>query len=194
VGQYERHVFVCTGDDPRTLFPAECERAGLIRCKLQMMRSQPIAPGLVGPMLAAGLTLLHYPAFAACPSLAAVRARYERTAAETLGFGIHVMASRTGAGELTLGDSHEYEGAIEVFDKARIDELILEHVRVFLDVPNLKIASRWHGIYVKHPTQPYFVHDPVPQVTVVTGVGGSGMTLSFGLAETVVASRLDETS
>ncbi len=31
-----------------------------------MMRTEPIAPGLVGPMLAAGLTLLHYPAFAAC--------------------------------------------------------------------------------------------------------------------------------
>ena len=162
------------------------------RCKLQMMRSEPIAAGLVGPMLAAGLTLLHYPAFAACPSLAAVRERYERTAAETLRFGIHVMASRTGAGELTLGDSHEYGDAIDVFDKPRIDELILERLRVFLDVPGLAIASRWHGTYVKHPTQPFFLHDPLPHVTAVTGVGGSGMTLSFGLAEMVVAARLDE--
>jgi D-hydroxyproline dehydrogenase subunit beta len=58
-------------------------------------------------------------------------------------------------------------------------------------VPDLAIASRWHGVYAKHPTLPHFPRDPVPHVTAVTGVGGSGMTVSFGLAESIVAAKLD---
>jgi hypothetical protein len=56
----------------------------------------------------------------------------------------------------------------------------------FLDVPNLRIDERWHGHYVKHPSEPYVVLNPAPHVVAVTGVGGAGMTLSFGLAEQVV--------
>jgi D-hydroxyproline dehydrogenase subunit beta len=185
-----RHIFVCTGDDFQTLLPDRYAAAGLYRCKLQMMRTTPVAAGLIGPMLAAGLTLLHYPAFAACRSLGEVRRRFERTAAELLRFGIHVMVSRTGAGELTLGDSHEYRDEIDIFDKPHVDELILDYLRGYLDVPKLTIASRWHGTYGKHPTEPWLVDDPLPNVTAVTGIGGNGMTLSFGLAERVVAERL----
>src|SRR5262249_44029219 len=120
----------------------------------------------------------------------AVRRRFEQTSPELLRLGIHVMVSRTGAGELTIGDSHEYRDEIEFFDKPRIDELILDYLRGYLDVPGLTIASRWHRTYGKHPTEPWLVRDVVPGVTVVTGIGGNGMTLSFGLAERVAAERL----
>ncbi|MEC4818452.1 MAG: hypothetical protein SAK29_35060 [Scytonema sp. PMC 1069.18] len=62
----------------------------------------------LGASLAGGLTLTHYAAFANCRSLPALR---DRIAAETPHFpewGIHVMMSQTGAGELTIGDAHEY--------------------------------------------------------------------------------------
>ena len=67
-----------------------------------------------------------------------------------------------------------------------IDELVLEYLRTFIDVSNLEIAERWHGIYVKHPTEPYCVLAPEDGVTAVAALGGHGMTLSFGLAEHVV--------
>ena len=53
-----------------------------------------------------------------------------------------------------------------------------------------RIASRWNGVYVKHPTEPYFIARPAAGVTVVTGVGGAWMTLSFGLAEKIVKENL----
>ena len=75
-------------------------------------------------------------------------------------------------GELTLGDSHEYGDAIEPFDNPHIDELILAYMRTFLTVPDLTIAARWHGTYVKHPTAAYVVARLAPQTLAVTGVEG----------------------
>lgn len=161
-----------------------------MRCKLQMMRTSPVGWRL-GPMLAAGLTLRHYQAFAACPSLPALRERLDREHPAYGRYGIHVMASQNGAGELVLGDSHEYDAAAEPFDKAEIDRLILDYLHTFLAAPDLSIAARWHGVYVKHPTEAYRVLRPAPRVTAVVAAGGAGMTLSFGLAEQVVREELE---
>ena len=79
---------------------------------------------------------------------------------------------------------------VEPFDQSVIDEWILGYLGTFLDTTHIRIQSRWHGSYVKHPAGPYVVLHPVPGVTAITGVGGSGMTLSFGLAEQVAAQEL----
>jgi FAD dependent oxidoreductase TIGR03364 len=180
-------LWVCSGDDFHSLFPEALQALGLIRCKLQMMRSQPFASEWrLGPMLAGGLTLRHYAAFAECPSLPALRRRVASESPQFDRYGIHVMASQNQAGEVVIGDSHEYGDAIEPFDKSAIDDLVLDYLHSFVAIPGLHIASRWHGTYVKHPTQPYAVVHPAAGATAVTGVGGAGMTLSFGLAEQVV--------
>ncbi|HEU5115702.1 MAG TPA: TIGR03364 family FAD-dependent oxidoreductase [Isosphaeraceae bacterium] len=184
-------LYVCPGADLQTLYPGLFESMGLIRCKLQMMRSEPIGEAeRIGPMLAGGLTLRHYPAFERCPSLPALRRRIAEETPEYDHYGIHVLASQNGRGEVVIGDSHEYGDAIEPFDKAEIDALVLDYLSSFLDVPGLRIAQRWHGIYVKHPVEPYVVARPEPSVTVVAGLGGAGMTLSFGLGEQVVLENL----
>jgi D-hydroxyproline dehydrogenase subunit beta len=185
-------LWVCTGDDLQTLYPEVYERSGLVRCKLQMMRSGPFEGRRMGPMLAAGLTLRHYPSFADCPSLPAVQERIAREMPVYDRYGIHVMAAQNGKGEVIIGDSHEYQEAIEPFDKSQIEELILSYLNTFLEVPGLQIAAHWHGTYVKHPAEPYFVARPSAGVTVVTGLGGAGMTLSFGLAEQVIKESLGE--
>ena len=186
-------LWVCSGDDLATLYPTELGGAGLVRCKLQMMRTQAYGEDFkLGPMLAAGLTLRHYKAFEACPSLADVRNRVTRESPWFDEFGIHVMASQHGTGEVTLGDSHEYGDRILPFDKAEIDDRILEYLTTFLNLPDLKIRSRWHGVYVKHPSKPFVSLKPAENVRAVTGLGGAGMTLSFGLAERQVAEALGE--
>jgi FAD dependent oxidoreductase TIGR03364 len=180
------HLIICTGDDFQSLFPEAYAGAGLLRCKLQMMRSQSYAGRLkLGPMLAGGLTLRHYKNFQDCPTLASVKERVARENPQYDQYGIHVMASQNGQGELILGDSHEYDDAIQPFDKPRIDQLILDYLHTFLEVPDLQIAARWHGTYAKHPTESYLVKQPAPGATCVTAVGGAGMTLSFGLADQV---------
>jgi FAD dependent oxidoreductase TIGR03364 len=187
------NLYVCAGDDLQTLFPAVFHDSGLVRCKLQMMRSHPMqGDWRVGPMLAAGLTLAHYRAFQDCPSLPALKKRFADEMPDYVRYGIHVMVSQNGIGELTLGDSHEYDAEITPFDKHEIDQLVLRYLGAFFKAPKLQVASRWNGIYVKHPNEPYFVARPAAGVTVVTGVGGAGMTLSFGLAEKIVRENLGE--
>lgn len=141
-------------------------------------------------MLAAGLTLSHYKSFDKCPTLPALKARFARELPEYGRYGIHVLVSQNGQGEIVIGDSHIYGDSVEPFDDPYIDTLILDYLHTFLRVPQLRIASRWHGVYAKHPAQPYLILQPAPGVTAVTGVGGVGMTLSFGLAEHVTTEVL----
>lgn len=88
---------------------------------------------------------------------------------------------------MIFGDSHEYGLAVEIFNREEIDALILRYLETFAHFPEPAIEQRWYGVYSKHPRQPYFTVVPEPGVRVVTGVSGSGMTLSFGLAETLTA-------
>lgn len=186
-----RRMLICTGADFRELAPVAFANSGLKPCKLQMMRSQPFGDRFrLGTHLAAGLTLRHYTSFANCPTLPALAKRFDEEMPEYGKLGIHVLASQNEVGELTLGDSHEYGDAIEPFDKPHIDELVLAYLKTFLAIPDLRVAERWHGIYVKHPTAAYVIAQPANEVWAVTGVGGAGMTLSFGLAEKVVTEWL----
>jgi FAD dependent oxidoreductase TIGR03364 len=182
-----RSLVICSGADFRELAPSAFAHSGLVPCKLQMMRSQACGERFwLGTLLAAGLTLRHYPSFATCPTLPELSRRLDAELPEYGRFGIHVLVAQNEQGELVIGDSHEYGDAIEPFDKPHIDDLILAYLRTFVTIPDLVIAARWHGVYIKHPTEAWVVARPAPETLVVTGVGGAGMTLSFGLAEMVV--------
>jgi FAD dependent oxidoreductase TIGR03364 len=177
-------IIVCGGDDFETLYPDIFASSGITRVKLQMMRTaQQPAGWLLGPSLAAGLTLRFYKSFEICPSLPELKQRIAAQMPEYDEWGIHVLVSQNGAGQLTLGDSHEYGLEPDPFDKPFIDQLILRYLDTFLQAPDLNIVERWHGVYSKHPDKPWFHARPEPNVDVLTALGGAGMTLSFGLAE-----------
>jgi FAD dependent oxidoreductase TIGR03364 len=187
-GSHEADVaIVCSGDDFETLFPDIFRASGLTRCKLQMMRTAPQHAGwALGPALAAGLTLRFYKAFQMCSTLRKLKERVAREKPEYEKYLIHVLVSQTADGAITLGDSHEYDECVDIFDKPEIDELILRAAQTFLRLPNFRVAERWHGVYSTHPEKPFFEAEPAERVHIVTAPGGSGMTLSFGLAERTI--------
>ena len=176
-------VFVCSGTDFETLFPDAFAKAGLRRCKLQMLRTRPQPNAWrLGPHLAGGLTLCHYKSFEIAPSLPHLKERLTRELPEYFRFGIHVMASQNDRGEVVIGDSHEYDADISPFDKTEIDDLILTRLRSIVRLPDWTIAARWNGVYAKHPTRPIVYAEPQPGCAIAAATGGAGMTMSFGLA------------
>jgi len=181
-------VFVCSGADFETLYPELFEASPITKCKLQMMRlvQQP-QNWRIGPPLCAGLSFIHYKGFQVAPSLQKLKEVYSEQYKELLDLGIHVMVSQNGMGELTVGDSHEYGLNLSPFDTNHINKLILNVLKTFAHFKDWEIGSSWHGIYPKMTNgATEFVHQINDAVTVVNGMGGAGMTLSFGLGEEVV--------
>ena len=87
-----------------------------------------------------------------------------------------------------LGDSHEYATDFDPDTRADVDDLILGALRQFASVPDFRIAARWQGIYLKSTLgQTQVVLHPRKNITMVTAMGGLGMTLSWGLAQQTVA-------
>ena len=186
--EFDRAI-VATGADFATLYPEAFARRGLSVCKLMMMRTGP-QPGAwrIGPMIASGLTLRHYPSFERCASLGALRERIADETPELDRYGIHVMAAQNGLGEVVLGDSHEYGDAAEPFDNAEIERLILRELERLIVLPSWRLDARWHGVYAVQPRGGVEHREEVADgVTVAIATGGAGMTMSFGLAEQAIA-------
>jgi len=177
-------IVICSGHDFETLFPEIFSRTPIQKCKLQMMRTAgQVATWRLGPHLASGLTLRHYTSFRQCQSLQALIDRVSCEAPELDRYGIHVMASQDDAGRVILGDSHEYDSDIEPFDAELIDSLMLRELQKIIRLPSWQIESRWNGTYSKFSKGIVFESEPLRSVHIVTGLGGSGMTLAFGIAE-----------
>lgn len=184
-------VYVCSGADFETLYPELFSAAPLTKCKLQMMRmaAQP-DESRIGPALCGGLSLVHYNSFKAAASLPQLHELYKEQYPEYLKWGIHVMVSQNQAGELTVGDSHEYGHTHDPFDKAFINQMVLDYLAGFARFKNETVTETWHGVYPKLTNgETNLVLNPAEGVTIINGLGGAGMTLSFGLCDKLIGNK-----
>jgi FAD dependent oxidoreductase TIGR03364 len=185
-------IYVCSGADFETLYPQHFAKFPLTKCKLQMMRMV-AQPGnwRMGPALCGGLSLAHYNSFKAASSLQELLKYFKDEYAEYLQWGIHVMVSQNQAGELTVGDSHEYGSTHDPFDRQFINQLILDYLKKFARFKDETIIETWNGIYPKLTNgESDIVIQPEQGVTIINGLGGAGMTLSFGFCEQLINKNL----
>lgn len=176
---------ICSGADFETLYPELFQQQAITKSKLQMMRFAAATPQYkMGVSLCGGLSLIHYNSFKVAPSLSLLKDRYQSEMPDYIKWGIHVMLSQNNQFEITVGDSHEYGLSFDPFDKAHINELILSYLDQFAITDGWKLLQSWHGIYPKMTdgTSDLFL-SPEKDVYVLNGIGGAGMTLSFGFAE-----------
>jgi FAD dependent oxidoreductase TIGR03364 len=192
IGNDEEHeadiIFICNGADFETLYPKEFASLPITKCKLQMLLTKPVAGQIeIKTAICGGLSLLHYNSFKAAPSLPVLQQKMAEERKEYLHLGIHVMAAQNGKGEITIGDSHEYGLPLDPFDRVSTNTLILDYLKTFLKIDTNLIAETWNGVYPKltnGDTEVFIT--PEQGVYILNGLGGAGMTLSFGLAEEMV--------
>ena len=178
------HIIICSGSDFQSLYPSVFKESGLIKSKLQMLRTKPMDSDFeLGPTLCGGLTLRHYESFAQCDALETYKSKVAHEMPEYDEWGIHVMISQNSHNELIIGDSHEYGLTFDPFNKQYVNELILDYMKRFAKIEDFSLLENWYGVYAKHPAETEFIAEPEAGVKIATGFGGAGMTFSFGFAE-----------
>ena len=181
-------ICICTGADFETLYPEIYKTQPIIKTKLQMMRFQHTDPNYnIGASICGGLSLLHYKSFKVSSALTKLRIKIQEEIPEYLKFGIHVMVSQNNKGELTVGDSHEYALDFEPFDNIEINEMILSYLKKMMHIDKWKMIQSWNGIYpiMTNNASELFL-EVEPGIFILNGIGGHGMTMSFGFAEEVI--------
>ena len=178
-------IVICNGYELSLLYPSFFQTAPITISHLQMLRSERIAATI--PALCAGLSFLHYKSYEKLPSLAIYEHWVKENYPKHFFHGVHLLVSQNYRNQLTIGDSHDYGTFHDPFQLESVDQIILSYLNEIFDIPDLHIAQRWTGQYLKlKNNQSEWVQEIEKDVWVANGPGGAGMTLSFGMAEDTI--------
>lgn len=183
-------VVHAAGHDVDRLFPEVAEKAGVRRCRLQMLEVAPPGDVEIEPAVLTGLSMLRYGGFAETTAAAGVRRQFEEADPELLDVVMNLMLTqRPGTdgrpGSIVLGDTHHYDRTHLPFDDEHVAELVLREGARLLGAP-LTVRRRWRGVYADSPHTDFLVDEPFPGLRVVSVTSGIGMTTALGLAPTVL--------
>jgi FAD dependent oxidoreductase TIGR03364 len=176
-------IVLATGAAFDHLPVTEAVGARLRRVRLQMLETQPY-DGVLTTALADADTLRYYPAYEVVPQdLLGPQSPVAAT------HRLQLLLVQRADGGLTIGDTHAYE---EPFDFALVEDPsleLLDRAQRLLGTPLPPVARRWEGVYAQSTDGAVCVREELrPQVWMVTGPGGRGMTCAPAIAaDTLVA-------
>ncbi|ASW75392.1 oxidase [Chryseobacterium piperi] len=180
-------IIICGGHEFKTLYPSLFNESDLIVTKLQMLQTKPQGIYSLPGNILTGLSIRRYESFQECPSYTAIKSLEDATSFEKK-YGVHILFKQALDGSVILGDSHEYASAKDAdslgYDlNMEIDEFMINEAKKIIDLPTYEIQRRWFGIYSQCKTKDLFEHSPSPNIHIVTGIGGKGMTASGGFSK-----------
>jgi FAD dependent oxidoreductase TIGR03364 len=170
-------VILATGVAFDHLRATEHTRASLRRVRLQMLETEP-HPDRLTTALADADSMRYYPAYEVAP-LDLLGEQNDVAAAHHL----QLLVAQRADGGLTIGDTHAYG---EPFDFALADaptlELLARAERI-LGTALPPVRRRWEGVYSQCVDGAVCLREEVaPNVWLVTGPGGRGMTCAPAIA------------
>lgn len=184
-------VIVCSGSDFKHLFPNVFAESDLEISKLQMLQTLSQSKVKIPGNILTGLSIRRYESFRACPSYHTIKSK-EAADSFWKRWGVHILFKQSQDGSVIIGDSHEYADAkdadeLDFMLNTSINRYILQEAQKIFTLDDWTIQRSWYGIYSQCKTQDIFLHDPAPDIHVVTGIGGKGMTGSPGFSEANLA-------
>ncbi len=178
-------LVVCPGAHPGGRLGDLTPIAPVRRVRLQMMQTAPLGEHLTTAVADCG-SLRYYPAFdvPARSALPPADPESERLRLQLL------IAQRAG-GELTIGDTHEYDEPFDFAQEEAPYALLRARAEALLGRSLPPVARTWSGVYLERADGGICVREQVlPGVTLVTGAGGRGMTLAPAIAEATIDALL----
>lgn len=180
-------VIICGGHEFKILYPKVFNESDLVVTKLQMLQTKPQGIYSLPGNILTGLTIRRYESFQECPSFDKIKSAENQDTFDKK-FGIHILFKQALDGSVIIGDSHEYASAKNSDDlgydlNMEIDEFMINEAKKIIDLPTYEIQRRWFGIYSQCKTQDIFEHNPSPNIHIITGIGGKGMTGSGGFSK-----------
>jgi FAD dependent oxidoreductase TIGR03364 len=171
-------VFLCTGAWHSGLIRELTEDLPVRRVRLQMMQTAPLDDTLTTAVADAD-SFRYYPAYAG----GAVQELEPQATVAKDNFMQLLMVQRTHGG-LTIGDTHEYAEPFGFDVRNDPYDYLQQTVERILGRPLPTIVRRWAGVYSQATSDEIVVRREVaPNVHLVTGPGGRGMTMSPAIAE-----------
>jgi len=177
---------VCSGRDAKILFPEILAASGMVVSKLNMMATMPLPQVQLPGNILTGLTIRRYESCVACNAWKELSPA--EVPADVKAFGIHILFKQRIDGSIIIGDSHEYAPIAQqdelgpFYNSQDINRVMLREAARILDLPDWALSEQWCGFYAQHPDE-IFTHSIGPNIHIVTGIGGKGMTTGAGFAE-----------
>lgn len=175
-------VVVAVNHDLDQLLPGLAERAGVIRCALDMMRVSADLPRPLSAPLLTGWSLVRYRRFAELRSATPLRERLHAERPELAALDLNQMYTQLPDGTLLLGDSHHKAVQPGPFQPEAAFEAFLAEAKALFDVRSIRVLERWQGVYAAAGSE-FLVEEVAPRVLALAATTGIGMTTGLGLAE-----------
>nr|WP_219733014.1 TIGR03364 family FAD-dependent oxidoreductase [Kribbella qitaiheensis] len=175
-------IMLCTGAWHGGLIRELAGELPVRRVRLQMMQTAPLEQQLTTAVADAD-SFRYYPAYEG-PALDALKETPQAGVAQSNAMQL-LMVQRAHGG-LTIGDTHEYAEPFGFDVQSEPYDYLREAVESLLGQKMPQIVRRWAGVYSQSITPGEVVvrREPSPNVHLITGPGGRGMTMSPAIAET----------
>ena len=171
-------VVLCTGASTEGVVAEVMAGAPVRRVRLQMMQTAPHSQPLA-TSVADGDSLRYYPAYDV-PARAGLAPQAEPAASSRM----QLLLVQRLDGSLTIGDTHEYDEPFGFDVQEDVYQELARRAAAVLGAPLPPITRRWAGVYSEVTGEALYLRRQVGDgVTLVTGPGGRGMTMSAAIAE-----------